>query len=208
MPSALAESSVSYNQVSLTWIDNSTDETGFEIDMRTSAFGFIPILTVGSDVTSATITGLNPDTTYFFQVIAIGSGGNSTPSGSISITTPSVPQPCIPSHGVLCLNGGRFSVAATYMTSQGQSGTGQVISLTDDTGYFWFFSQANVELVVKVLNGCGAGGHYWVFAGGLTNVEVDLTVIDTTTGTKRTYTNPQGKAFQPIQDTSAFTTCP
>src|SRR5205807_4105842 len=46
-----------------------------------------------------------------------------------------------------------------------------------------------------------------VFAGGLTDVNVVLTVRDTVTGTTRTYTNPSGTAFQPIQDTDAFTTC-
>jgi hypothetical protein len=41
----------------------------------------------------------------------------------------------------------------------------------------------------------------------LTNVSVTLTVTDTVTGAVRTYTNPQGTAFAPIQDTNAFV-CP
>ena len=47
-----------------------------------------------------------------------------------------------------------------------------------------------------------------VAAGGLTNVRVELTVTDTSTGIPRTYVNPQGKQFQPIQDTGAFDACP
>jgi hypothetical protein len=59
------------------------------------------------------------------------------------------------------------------------------------------------------LDACsGSSGYYWVFAGGLTNVHVGLTITDTFTGVVRTYTNPQNTAFQPIQDTSAFATCP
>jgi hypothetical protein len=65
-----------------------------------------------------------------------------------------------------------------------------------------------VEAVVKVLNACTFNQKFWVFAGGLTNVQVTLTVTDTKTGTVRIYNNPQGAAFQPIQDTSAFATCP
>ena len=81
--------------------------------------------------------------------------------------------------------------------------------MTGDTGYFWFFSSNNVEMVVKTLNACGLPpGRFWVFAGGLTDVNVVMTVTDTQTGTVKTYTNPQGTAFQPIQDTSAFATCP
>ncbi|HXM78695.1 MAG TPA: hypothetical protein VOA00_05615, partial [Thermoanaerobaculia bacterium] len=65
-----------------------------------------------------------------------------------------------------------------------------------------------VEVVVKVLNGCGVNSRYWTFAGGLTDVNVILTVTDTQTGVVQTYVNPQGTPFEPIQDTSAFATCP
>ena len=76
--------------------------------------------------------------------------------------------------------------------------------LTGDSGYFWFFDSTNVELIVKVLNGCSANGYYWVFSGGLTNVGVTITVTDTQGGAVRTYTNDPGVPFAPIQDTSAF----
>ena len=79
--------------------------------------------------------------------------------------------------------------------------------LTADSGYFWFFDSSNVELIVKVLEGCSTNNHRWVFASGLTNVLVSITATDIVTGTTRVYTNPQGTAFAPIQDTSAFT-CP
>jgi hypothetical protein len=59
-----------------------------------------------------------------------------------------------------------------------------------------------------VLNACSFNAAYWTFAGGLTDVNVIMTVTDTQTGAVKTYTNPQGTAFQPIQDTSAFFTCP
>lgn len=114
---------------------------------------------------------------------------------------------CRPAPTRLCLSGGRFVVTATWETPQGQSGVGNAIPLTADTGFFWFFNPENVEVVVKVLNACSRG-RYWVFAGGLTNVEVELRVEDTLTGEVRTYTNPQRTAFQPIQDTGAFATCP
>jgi hypothetical protein len=87
------------------------------------------------------------------------------------------------------------------------TGNGQAVSLTGDTGYFWFFSTSNVEMVVKVVSGCTFNSRYWVFAGGLTNVNVVMTVTDTQTGAVKTYVNPQGTAFQPIQDTNAFV-CP
>jgi hypothetical protein len=88
------------------------------------------------------------------------------------------------------------------------SGNGQAVRLTGDTGYFWFFGSTNVEAVVKVINACSFSQKFWVFAGGLTNVNVVLTLRDTKSGTVKTYTNPLNTAFQPVQDTGAFATCP
>jgi hypothetical protein len=130
--------------------------------------------------------------------------------------TPGAPAPtptpifgsCVPGSTTLCLNGSRFRVQATYATAQGQSGSGTAVPETTDTGTFWFFSASNVEAIVKVVSGCSFNQRYWVFAGGLTNVAVTMTVTDTQTGQVRTYTNPQGTPFAPIQDTNAFATCP
>ena len=107
----------------------------------------------------------------------------------------------------LSLADGRFSVQAVWRTPEGNAGVGHAVALTRDTGYFWFFNSANVEMILKVLDGCGVNGHFWVFAGGLTNVEVDIAVVDNLTGQVRTYRNPQGTAFQPIQDTGALSGC-
>src|SRR5262249_19052856 len=89
-------------------------------------------------------------------------------------------------------------------TTQPSNGAGQAVALTPDTGYFWFFSANNVEMVVKVVDGRPVNSRFWVFAGGLTNVAVLMTVTDTQTGALKNYQNPQGVAFQPIQDTDGF----
>ncbi len=123
-------------------------------------------------------------------------------SGGVSV------GPCVPDAMTLCLNGGRFRVETTWRTRQGASGRGQAVPLTADTGFFWFFLESNVEMVVKLLFGCPVNEHFWVFAGGLTDVQVEMTVTDSQTGAARSYRNPQGTAFRPIQDTSAFATCP
>ncbi|MDQ6891269.1 MAG: hypothetical protein M3167_01130 [Acidobacteriota bacterium] len=117
-------------------------------------------------------------------------------------------RPCVADATTLCLNGDRYKVETRWVTQDGRSGAGQVIALTGDTGGFWFFSPGNLEVVAKVLNGCGVNARHWAFAAGLTDVNVILTVTDTQTGFVRAYTNPQGSPFEPIQDTNAFTTCP
>ena len=113
----------------------------------------------------------------------------------------------MPSATSICLNNARFKVEATWTTTDGASGSGQAAALTPDAGYFWFFSTNNPEIVVKAPNGCSMNNHQWFFAAGLTDVNVALKVTDTQTGLVKTYSNPQGTAFQPIQDTSAFA-CP
>lgn len=46
---------------------------------------------------------------------------------------------------------------------QGLSGFGRPVPLTADTGYFWFFNPANVESIVKVLDGRPVNGKFWAF---------------------------------------------
>lgn len=114
---------------------------------------------------------------------------------------------CLTGGPTLCLNDDRFRVNVSFRTNNGQTGSGQAVELTPDSGYFWFFDQSNVELTVKVLNGCGFNQRFWVFLAGMTNVEVTMTVTDTATGQTRTYTNPQGRTFRTVLDTNAFTAC-
>jgi hypothetical protein len=115
---------------------------------------------------------------------------------------------CVPTDFGVCLLGGRFEVTARFSAPDGEAGNAHMVKLTDDSGYMWFFSSANVEAVMKVLNGCGLNTKYWFFAGGLTNVNVVISVTDTQTGARRIYTNPLNTTFEAIQDTSAFSTCP
>jgi ELWxxDGT repeat protein len=103
----------------------------------------------------------------------------------------------------LCVNGGRFSVAVAWTDFGGHSGSGTAVPLTADTGSFWFFDAANVEIVIKVLDGRGLNGHFWVFYGALSNVRYTLTVTDTLTGAVRIYNNPAGQ-FASVADTAAF----
>jgi hypothetical protein len=114
---------------------------------------------------------------------------------------------CTPDGETLCLNGGRFRVRATWETRDGQAGTARGVSLTADSGYFWFFTADNVELVVKVLDACAGFQRYWVFSTGLTDVGVRLTVEDTRTGEVREYRSRNGTPYAPKFDTDAFRTC-
>ena len=101
-----------------------------------------------------------------------------TSLGVYQIAMSVAPPTCVVDPVTLCLDGGRFRVRATWTSSDGTSGPGHAATLTGDTGDFWFFDSSNLELIVKVLEGCSTNAHRWVFASGLTNVLVTLTVTD------------------------------
>jgi len=103
----------------------------------------------------------------------------------------------------LCLLGNRFRVSVRWHTPQGATGDGGAAAVTDETGTFWFFDPRNVELMVKVLDGRAVSGKYWFFYGALSDVQYDLTVTDTVTGSSKQYHNRQGNLCG-LGDTNAL----
>jgi hypothetical protein len=166
---------------------------------------------IGRVTTSGVITEFAIPTAGYVEGLTAGPDGAiwfaEYQAGKIGRMSIATPETCAPDPTTLCVNGGRFRVTADWRTPEA-SGAGRAIALGTDSGYFWFFDMNNVEILVKVLNGCGVNSRYWVFAAGLTDVEVTLRVTDTQNGATRTYANSRGIPFQPIQDTSAFPVCP
>ncbi|MCB1035502.1 MAG: hypothetical protein KDD47_16890, partial [Acidobacteria bacterium] len=116
-------------------------------------------------------------------------------------------EACVADEHNLCLLDGRFELSVTWHNGRnGSSGVGGAISGQDPdgrSGFFWFFRPDNVELVVKVLDGRRANGHFWLFYGALSDVEYTLRVRDTATGDERVYHNPAGNLCG-LGDTRAF----
>ena len=124
-----------------------------------------------------------------------GGGGNDPPPGDTS--------PCAAEAG--CVLGDRFEI---QLQATGPDGPLSVtaVELTDETVYFWFRDENNVEVFAKVPSGtCGVNGRFWFFAGGATDVDVEITLRDTRTGDVQQYSST-GR-FTAINDTAAFDTC-
>ena len=163
---------------------------------------------IGSDLkairSTASVTFSNTSSTAQSYLFTVGPGDD-LDSGQFTTTVTCVPLTsglCTPATSTLCLNNNRFAVTTTWRTATG-SGSGSAVSMSADTGHFWFFSSANVELVVKVLDGRGINGKFWVFYGALSDVEYTITVRDTQTGATKTYFNPQGRLAS-ASDVNAF----
>jgi hypothetical protein len=110
----------------------------------------------------------------------------------------------VPGAETLCLLGGRFRVEVTWHDQHnGGDGVGHAVAGTDKSGYFWFFNQANVELVVKALDARPVNGRFWIFYGALSDVEYTITVTDTEAGGTKTYVNQPGDVCGRA-DTTAF----
>ncbi len=114
---------------------------------------------------------------------------------------------CTDSETVACLQGGRFEVSVIWRTDSGESGDGQVLPLSNASTLFWFFDIDNVEMLVKVLDGCDLFGAYWVFYAATTDVDFTLRVTDTVAGVTKEYTNMLGEPANAVTDTITFATC-
>jgi DNA-binding beta-propeller fold protein YncE len=88
-----------------------------------------------------------------------------------------------------------------------QSGPARVVPFgSADSGLFYFFSDNNWEMLVKVLNGCAINGHYWLLAAATTDVGYALELRDLANpgSAPKLYRNPQGQAAPAIIDLGAL----
>lgn len=78
---------VGTEQISLSWQDNSLNETGFSIERRIGSSGaFSQIATVSSNIVSFNDTDVDESTTYQYQVRAVNTAGSSAASNIASAT--------------------------------------------------------------------------------------------------------------------------
>ena len=91
-PSGVVVTAVSHRKMSVTWLDNASNETGYQIQ-RSDASGdaWAEVGVVNADSTSFVDDGLLPSTRYSYRVIAYNEGGYSSPSDPAGATTDQAP---------------------------------------------------------------------------------------------------------------------
>jgi fibronectin type 3 domain-containing protein len=93
-PSTLTATANGPTQITLSWVDRSTDEDNFRIERSTDGIKFAVVGTAPADTTTFVDNGLRETTKYFYRVFAVKTdGGDSGPSNTASATTlPSPPN--------------------------------------------------------------------------------------------------------------------
>jgi hypothetical protein len=77
-PSSLSAAAISSSRIDLNWVDNSNNETGFEIWRSTNATtGFATVGTSAPNTTTYSDTKVAANTTYYYKIRAIGQYGES-----------------------------------------------------------------------------------------------------------------------------------
>jgi uncharacterized protein (TIGR02145 family) len=88
LPPSQLNGTVANTEVTLTWTDNSTNETGFKIERKEGTGTYTLVGTTISDITTFYDIGLTPNTTYTYRVYSFNSVGNSsTYSNEIPLNT-------------------------------------------------------------------------------------------------------------------------
>ncbi len=83
-PSGLT-ASPSASSITLNWVDNSSNETGFQIMRKIGAGGtYAPLTTTAANVTNFVDTSVSSGNTYYYQVIAVNGAGNSSASNEVN----------------------------------------------------------------------------------------------------------------------------
>ena len=111
---------------------------------------------------------------------------------------------CVDDAGGSCMLD-RFRVTAEWRDEHGTWHPAGAQRVAPGTSAFWFFDDRNLELAVKMIDGRGVNGHFWFYAGALSDVAYRIHVLDTmSVGPRsRTYSSQPG-LISSLADIEAF----
>lgn len=157
-PSNLIGTSDSATHINLSWVDNSTNETGFKIERKTGAGTFAVVGTTLADITTFNDIGLTSGSTYTYRVYSYNSAGSSL-TYSNEFTISALILPTISTSLITITNYDAVSAGGNVTSSGG----GNIISV----GVVWSTSpNPTIDLVTKTNNGTTLG----VFTSVITNL--------------------------------------
>ena len=173
-----------------------------------AATGWTAVATVGANSAAAVLEGLAPGASYRFRVAALGQGGTAL-SGTARFTLAEPPLDgantnCVPTGNVATLADGYDVRMCVEMPSGAQVDASNYHLESTASGLLYFFDRDNVEVLVKVLDGCAINGHRWVFIAPVTTLAFHLEIVERSTGIVFTHRNPRSVTAATVSDTTAF----
>ena len=90
-PTLLNISNLKASQLTLSWTDNATNETGFRIEQSANGVDFAPLATAsaqpGTGIVTYQVAGLTPGTQYYYRVYAVNLQGDSPAASNTANAT-------------------------------------------------------------------------------------------------------------------------
>ena len=181
-PLYLATNTLSSTEITISWTDDSNNETGFKIERSPNNSTWTQIATVSANETMYSDTGLTPQTTYYYRVRAYNAAGNSSYSNTDSGYTFQAPPAAPIDFDIVVLS--TSSVKLTW-TDVATDETGFVIDRSTDGGLTWYSREVKTPNLNQFTDtGLSLGTYsYRVFArnpGGdseaTKTIEVTLTI--------------------------------
>lgn len=186
-PTNLTAITTSSYSVSLSWMDNSSNESGFRIEQSVDGAAWTQIGTVYVNATTFKKLNLRPSTAYFFRVRAYNYYGNSVYSQTASVTTPTDIPPA-PSN----LTAIPLSISTIRVTWQDNS--------TNET---YFILERSRD------NGATWPWRIYVKKDSTSFLNIDLTASSTFLYRIRAFgSSPYGSVFSEYSNTAPATTLP
>jgi len=98
-PTTLASQAASSSAIDLSWVDGSSDETGFEVERKSGAAGtWSRVSTPSANAISIRDAGLSASTAYTYRVRAVNGAGASSYTNEASATTAASAIPAAPAN--------------------------------------------------------------------------------------------------------------
>jgi hypothetical protein len=147
-PSSLAVSSAAYNNVSLSWLDNASNESGYKVERSTDGVSFGEIATLGAGTRAFSDGSVSASSRYFYRVRAYNSAGVSSYSNTVDVTTAAAATlPASPT-GLAMTSAAYNSIALAWWDNAG-----------NESGYKVERSQDGVTFSEIASLGAGAGSY-------------------------------------------------
>ncbi len=141
-PDNLNATPVSANQINLTWMDNSSNETSFRIERSTSPGGsFSLVETVGANVISYQNTsGITPGVTYYYRVQACCNSTCSNYTNTADATTQSACSTPIPPSGLVAQAISASQINLSWLDNSNNENGFEIERSTSSSGSFAFIA--------------------------------------------------------------------